>query len=195
MDDEFIEEFARNPKICKSMHMPLQSGSSEILKAMKRGYTKEWFLNRARKLREMAPDVSISTDIIVAFPGESEEDFAETMDVLNQVRFEQLFSFKYSPRPLTEAEKMEEVDSEVGSGRLSRLQARHDEILDEMKATNLGKVVEVYFEELRDDGYVAGRSDNNLGVKVKGSEEWLGKIARVKITEVSRTIQYGEIIA
>ncbi len=195
MDDEFIEEFARNPKICKSMHMPLQSGSTEILKAMKRGYTKEWFLNRARKLREMVPDVSISTDIIVAFPGESEEDFQDTMDVLNQVRFEQLFSFKYSPRPLTEAEKMEEIDSEIGSDRLDRLQARHDEILDEMKAINLGKIVEVYFEELRSDGFVAGRSDNNLSVKVKGSEEWLGKIAKVKIVEVSRNVQYGEIVA
>jgi tRNA-2-methylthio-N6-dimethylallyladenosine synthase len=195
MDDEFIEEFARNPKICKSMHMPLQSGSDTILKAMKRGYTKEWFLNRARKLREMVPDVSISTDIIVAFPGESDEDFEDTMDVLNQVRFEQLFSFKYSPRPLTEAEKMEEIDSEIGSDRLDRLQGRHDQILDEMKSVNLGKTVEVYFEELRSDGFVAGRSDNNLSVKVKGSEEWLGKIAKVKITEVSRNVQYGEIIA
>jgi tRNA-2-methylthio-N6-dimethylallyladenosine synthase len=195
MDDEFIEEFAANPKICKSMHMPLQSGSSEILKAMKRGYTKEWFLNRARKLRELVPNVSISTDIIVAFPGESDEDFEETMDVLNQIRFEQLFSFKYSPRPLTEAEKMEEIDSEVGSERLSRLQARHDEILDEMKSVNLGKIVEVYFEELREGGYIAGRSDNNLGVKVKGSEELLGRIASVKIIEVSRNVQYGEIIA
>lgn len=195
MDDEFIEEFAANPKICKSMHMPLQSGSDPILKAMKRGYSKEWFLNRARKLRELAPNVSISTDIIVAFPGESDSDFEDTMDVLNQVRFEQLFSFKYSPRPLTEAEKLEEVDSEIGSERLNRLQARHDQILDEMKSVNLGKVVEVYFEELRDDGHVAGRSDNNLSVKVKGSEEWLGKIAKVKITEVSRNVQYGEIIA
>lgn len=195
MDDEFIEEFAANPKICKSMHMPLQSGSTEILKAMKRGYTKEWFLNRARKLRELVPDVSISTDIIVAFPGESDDDFEDTMDVLNQVRFEQLFSFKYSPRPLTEAEKMEEIDSEIGSERLNRLQARHDEILDEMKSVNLGKVVEVYFEELRESGHIAGRSDNNLSVKVKGSEEWLGKIAKVKITEVSRNVQYGEIIA
>ncbi|MDO9054948.1 MAG: tRNA (N6-isopentenyl adenosine(37)-C2)-methylthiotransferase MiaB [Sulfuricurvum sp.] len=195
MDDEFIEEFAANPKICKSMHMPLQSGSDPILKAMKRGYSKEWFLNRARKLRELAPDVSISTDIIVAFPGESDADFEDTMDVLNQVRFEQLFSFKYSPRPLTDAEKLEEVDSEIGSERLNRLQARHDQILDEMKSVNLGKVVEVYFEELRDDGHVAGRSDNNLSVKVKGSEEWLGKIAKVKITEVSRNVQYGEIIA
>ena len=90
---------------------------------------------------------------------------------------------------------MDEVDSEISSARLERLQSRHDEILDEMKSLNLGKVVDVYFEELRSDGYVAGRSDNNLSVKVKGSEEWLGKIAQVKITEVSRTIAYGEIIA
>ncbi len=196
MDDEFIEEFARNPKICKSMHMPLQSGSTEILKAMKRGYSKEWFLNRAAKLREMVPNVSISTDIIVAFPGESDEDFAQTMEVLSAVRFEQVFSFKYSPRPHTEAEAFTNaVDSEVASARLHTLQAHHDSILDEISLTNKGTIVEVYFEELRSDGYIAGRTDNNVGVKVKGSEEWLGKIARVKITEVSRTVQYGEIIA
>lgn len=196
MDDEFIEEFAKNPKICKSMHMPLQSGSTEILKAMKRGYTKEWFLNRVEKLRSMVPDVSISTDIIVAFPGESDEDFEHTMDVVRRVRFEQVFSFKYSPRPLTEAESFTNVvDSEVGSERLNTLQAYHDSILDDLKMVNLGKVVDVYFEELRSDGYVAGRSDNNIMVKVKGSEEWLGKIVKVKITEVSRMVQYGEILA
>ena len=196
MDDEFIEEFARNPKICKSMHMPLQSGSTEILRAMKRGYSKEWFLNRAAKLREMVPDVSISTDIIVAFPGETEQDFEDTLDVMRQVRFEQIFSFKYSPRPLTEAEKMTNtVDPETGSERLSRLQAYQDTILDEITAGLLGKEMTVYFEELRSDGYVAGRSDNNIMVKVKGSEEWLGRFARVKITEVSRLVQYGEIIA
>lgn len=194
MDDEFLEEFARNPKICKSMHMPLQSGSNAILKAMKRGYTKEWFLNRAAKLREMVPDVNISTDIIVAFPGESEEDFADTMDVLNQVRFEQVFSFKYSPRPMTEAEKMEEIDSEVGSERLHILQSRHDEILDELKLERSGTIVEVYFEELRSDGYVAGRSDNNMTVKVKGSEELLGQMKRVKLGEVNRTVAIGEIL-
>ncbi len=196
MDDEFIEEFAKNPKICKSMHMPLQSGSSEILKAMKRGYSKEWFLNRAAKLREMVPDVSISTDIIVAFPGESDQDYEDTLDVMRQVRFEQIFSFKYSPRPLTEAEKMTNtVDSEIASERLSRLQSYQDTILDEITAGYMGKEFDVYFEELRSDGYVAGRTDNNIVVKVKGSEEWLGKIARVKITDVSRLIQYGEIIA
>jgi tRNA-2-methylthio-N6-dimethylallyladenosine synthase len=195
MDDEFIEEFARNPKICKSMHMPLQSGSTEILKAMKRGYSKEWFLNRAAKLREMVPNVSISTDIIVAFPGESDEDFADTMDVLSKVRFEQVFSFKYSPRPHTEAEAFTNgIDPEIASSRLHTLQAYHDTIIDEIALTNKGKIVEVYFEELRSDGYIAGRTDNNISVKVKGSEEWLGKIARVVITEVSRTVQYGEIV-
>jgi tRNA-2-methylthio-N6-dimethylallyladenosine synthase len=196
MDDEFIEEFARNPKICKSMHMPLQSGSNEILKAMKRGYTKEWFLNRAQKLRDLVPDVNISTDIIVAFPGESDEDFEDTLDVMRQVRFEQVFSFKYSPRPMTEAEGFTNVvDSELGSDRLSRLQAYQDTILDSISAGLEGKEIEVYFEELRNDGYVAGRSGNNVMVKVKGSEEWLGKIARVKITGISRSVQYGEIIA
>lgn len=196
MDDEFIEEFARNPKICKSMHMPLQSGSSDILKAMKRGYTKEWFLNRAKKLRELVPDVNISTDIIVAFPGESEQDFQDTLDVMEQVRFEQIFSFKYSPRPMTEAEGFTNtIDSEIGSERLSRLQAFQDTILDSITAGLMDKEIEVYFEELRSDGYIAGRSDNNIMVKVKGSEEWLGKIARVKITGVSRSVQYGEIIA
>jgi tRNA-2-methylthio-N6-dimethylallyladenosine synthase len=138
--------------------------------------------------------VSISTDIIVAFPGESDEDFADTMEVLNKVRFEQVFSFKYSPRPHTEAEKMIEIDSELGSHRLNILQSRHDEILDEFKSEHLNTVVEVYFEELRNDGYVAGRSDNNLSVKVKGSEELLGKIAQVKITEATRTISHGEIV-
>lgn len=196
MDDEFIEEFARNPKICKSMHMPLQSGSTEILKAMKRGYTKEWFLNRARKLREMVPDVSISTDIIVAFPGESEEDFEDTLDVMRQVKFEQVFSFKYSPRPMTEAEQFTNmVDSEVGSERLSSLQALQDTILDELSSTLLGREFDVYFEELRSDGYVAGRSGNNVLIKVKGSEEHLGQTARVKITETTRLVQYGEIVA
>ena len=195
MDDEFLEEFANNPKICKSMHMPLQSGSSKVLKDMKRGYTKEWFLNRVNKLKEMVPDVSLSTDIIVAFPGESDEDFEDTLDVVRQVEFEQMFSFKYSARPLTEAaEYTNTVDEEVGSERLSTLQELHNEILDKNVSKQLGKVYEVYFEELRADGYVAGRSDNNYLVKVKGSDELLGTLADVKITSVGRASLVGEIV-
>jgi len=196
MDDEFLEEFASNPKICKSMHMPLQSGSTALLKAMKRGYTKEWFLNRAAKLREMVPDVSISTDIIVAFPGESDADFADTMEVLYTVKFEQVFSFKYSPRPHTEAEKYTNaVDPEVASDRLTRLQARHDGILDALSETYLGRVYRVFFEELKPDGMVAGRSDNNLLVKVEGSEELLGTFRDVRITAAGRVVLTGEVVA
>ncbi len=196
MDDEFIEEFANNPKICKSMHMPLQSGSTKILKDMKRGYSKEWFLNRAKKLRDMCPDVSISTDIIVAFPGESDADFEDTLDVLKEVRFEQLFSFKYSPRPETEAESFTNtVDPELASHRLTTLQSLHTEILDENNAKLLGNTYKVYFEELFQDGFVAGRSDNNIMIKTKGSEELLGKFRDVKITSIGRTVLTGEVIA
>ena len=195
MDDEFIEEFARNPKICKSMHMPLQSGSSRILKEMKRGYTKEWFINRVEKLRAECPTVSISTDIIVAFPGESDEDFADTVDVMKKVRFDQIFSFKYSPRPETEAEHLTEVDSEVASDRLSYLQTLNNEIHDEINAALLGNTYSVYFEELIRDGYVSGRSDNNIVIKVKGSEELLGTFQDVKVTTIGRTILTGEILA
>jgi len=195
MDDRFLEEFATNPKICKSMHMPLQSGSTRILRAMKRGYTKEWFLERAEKLREMAPTVRISTDIIVAFPGESEEDFEETLEVVERVGFEQIFSFKYSPRPLTPAAEYEEqVPPEVASKRLARLQALHDRILDEISQKEVGKVHRVYFEELRPGGYVAGRTDNNQIVKVKGSEELLGSLRDVKITHAGRLVLEGEVV-
>jgi len=195
MDDEFIEEFANNPKICKSMHMPLQSGSTKVLKDMKRGYSKEWFLNRALKLRSMVPDVSISTDIIVAFPGESDEDFADTIDVMEKVKFDQIFSFKYSPRPETEAEHFTNtVEPEIASSRLTYLQDLHTKFLDEKNATQLGKTYEVYFEDLNSDGYVSGRSDNNLVIKTKGSEDLLGQFKKVKITSIGRSILSGEII-
>ncbi len=193
MDDAFIEEFASNPKICKSIHVPLQSGSTRILKAMKRGYTKAWFLNRIEKIRTMVPGVSISTDVIVAFPGESEEDFEETLDVVRKAAFEQMFSFKYSPRPLTEAaEYTDAVDPEVAGERLTRLQKMHEAMLDEQCKHHLGKVYTVYFEELRNDGYVAGRSDNNTLIKVRGSEELLGRFVDVRVTQTHRMVQIGE---
>jgi len=195
MDNEFIEEFASNPKICKSMHMPLQSGSTKVLKEMKRGYSKEWFLDRVAKLRKECPEVSISTDIIVAFPGESDEDFAHTLDVMKEVRFDQIFSFKYSSRPETEAEHFTNVvDEDVASQRLTHLQNLHTEILDEINATSLGKTYRVYFEDLNRDYFVSGRTDNNIVVKVKGSDELLGKFADVKITAIGRTILTGELV-
>lgn len=194
MDDKFLDTFVNNPKICKSMHMPLQSGSSEILKAMKRGYTKEWFLDRALKLRKLCPEVSISTDIIVAYPGESDEDFADTMDVIEKVKFEQIFSFKFSPRPLTFAANLEMIDDEIASKRLITLQNRHNEILDEIMSAQMGKTHSVYFEELRADGMVGGRSFSNFSVMVKGSEELLGTTRDVIITQPKRMALIGELV-
>lgn len=195
MDDRFLEEFATNPKICKSMHMPLQSGSTKVLRDMKRGYTKEWFLNRALKLRKMVKDVHISTDIIVGFPGESQKDFEETLEVVKEVRFEQIFSFKYSPRPLTLAKDFKnQIHDDVASKRLKVLQDLHFNILDEISKKEVGKVYSVLFEELKPSGFVAGRSDNNWIIKVKGSEELLGKIVDVKITKSGRLSLEGKIL-
>ena len=195
MDDAFLEEFASNPKICKQIHVPLQSGSTALLKRMKRGYTKEWFLNRCEKIRTLCPEATISTDVIVGFPGESDADFEDTMDVLEKVRFEQMFSFKYSPRPFTEAaEYTDQVDDAIASERLSRLQARHTQILDEVMDAQLGKIHRVYFDELKPNGRIAGRSDDGKLVFVRGSEELLGKIVDVEITKTSRGSLDGEVV-
>ena len=195
MDDKFLEVFTQNDKICKAMHMPLQSGSNAVLKAMKRGYTREWYLNRALKLRELCPNVSISTDIIVTFPNESEKDFKDTLEVMNEVRFEQIFSFKYSPRPLTKAALMSgQLEPAIAARRLSELQGRHNEILDEIVAKQRLKEFEVLFEELRENKAVAGRSNNNFLVEVQGDRALLGSVQKVKITNPRRLVLYGEVV-
>lgn len=194
IDDKFLEVFTHNEKICKALHLPLQSGSNAVLKAMKRGYTREWYLEKALKVRKMCENASISTDIIVAFPNESEKDFEDTLEVMNEVRFEQIFSFKYSPRPLTKAALMsEQIEPELATRRLSKLQGRQNEILDEIVARQRLKEFEVLFEEQRENG-VAGRSDNNFLVQTQGGAELLGQMKRVKITNPRRMVLYGEVL-
>ena len=195
MDDEFIEEFANNPKICKSIHIPLQSGNTKVLREMKRGYTKEWFLNRAAKIKELVPNVRISTDIIVGFPGESNEEFEDTLDVMRKVKFDQVFNFKYSPRPGTEAATFENpIDDETASKRLEEVIALQKTIQVEQTDRFLNSLQMVFFEELKPNGEVSGFTDNYLQVYVKGSEELLGKILPVKITQSSRTLLKGELV-
>ena len=196
MDDDFIEEFARNPKISKCIHMPLQSGSTKILKAMKRGYTKEWFLNRAFKMRELIPDLRITTDIIVAFPGETNEDFLDTLDVVNQVKFDQIFNFKYSPRPNTKALELKdlEIEDSIGSARLDELIELHKRYLENSMPNMIGKTVNVLVESLKPNGEVSGYTDNYFLVFTKGSDELLGKFVNVKITSATRTSLKGEIV-
>lgn len=194
IDDKFLEVFTHNEKICKALHLPLQSGSNAVLKAMKRGYTREWYLEKALKVRKMCENASISTDIIVAFPNESEKDFEDTLEVMNEVRFEQIFSFKYSPRPLTKAALMSgQIEPELATRRLSKLQGRQNEILDEIVARQRLKEFEVLFEEERENG-IAGRSDNNFLVQTQGGAELLGQMKRVKITNPRRMVLYGEVL-
>lgn len=172
MNDEFLDEFARNPKICKSIHIPLQSGSNAVLRAMRRGYTQEWYLNRIEYLRARVADVGISTDIIVGFPGESEADFDETMRVLEAVRFDTMYSFIYSPRPNTLSHSWGSrgaVDKDVAKQRLTRLQSRHKEILRENSQREIGKIHRILIENNRvsfggSGGFALGADSGGSGV-------------------------------
>ncbi len=195
MDDKFIEEFASNPKICKQIHVPLQSGSTKVLKDMKRGYSKEWFLNRCEKIKSLVPNVRISTDIIVGFPDESDAEFLDTIDVIEKVKFEAIFNFKYSPRPLTVAENLpNQIEDKVASQRLQQVIALHKIHQDEHMAKYLGKTMKVLFEDLKPNGEVFGFSDNYTQVFVEGSEELLGKIVDVEIIKTNRTSLTGKVL-
>jgi tRNA-2-methylthio-N6-dimethylallyladenosine synthase len=131
----------------------------------------------------------------VGFPGESDADFEETMDVIDQVRFEQIFSFKYSPRPETKAAEFTNVvESSLSSERLTRVQTRQDVLLDEIAQATQGKIYEVYFEELRNNGGVAGRASNGFMVQVEGSEELLGQMKPVRISNPRRKVLYGKVV-
>lgn len=198
MDDEFLEEFAKNPKICKSIHIPLQSGSTKVLREMKRGYTKEWYLDRIEKLKSLVPHVGISTDIIVAFPTETREDFEETMDVLNRVQFDTLYSFIYSPRPHTEAEKLPNpISKEEASDRLARLQSRHKEILAQKAKEEIGKIHSVLIENYRNEApqiWSEGRSDTNRLIKIPNQILSLGSIISVKVTQSDGGSLLGKVV-
>lgn len=198
MDDEFLEEFACNPKICKSIHIPLQSGSTKVLKDMKRGYTQEWYLNRINKLKSLVPNVGISTDIIVAFPTETQKDFEETMHVLNLVEFDTLYSFIYSPRPHTEAQKYHQlIPKEEASERLMILQSRHKEILVQKGQKEIGKIHSVLIENHRNEApeiWSEGRSDTNRLIKIPNQVIQLGTILQVRITQNDGGSLSGEIL-
>ena len=186
LSDELIEVMAHSKKICKHLHLPVQSGSSRILKLMNRKYTKEHYLELVDKIRTAVPDIAITTDIIVGFPGETEEDFQETLDVVRKAKYDSAFTFIYSKRSGTPAAKMpDQVPDDVVHERFDRLLKVVNEAAKEQNGKLTGNTELVLVEEIdeKDDTMVTGRLSNNSVVHFKGDASLIGKIVPVVLEE------------
>ncbi len=197
MSDDLIESFAKLNKLCPHVHLPFQSGSNRVLKYMNRHYTAEHYLGLIEKLRAKRKDIALSSDVIVGFPMEREDDFQKTLDLVQKVRFDMLFSFKYSPRPGTSASRMpDHVPIEEKKRRLSVLQRIQRKITKENLETWVGKVVEVLVDgtSKRDKSQVFGRIGQNVIVNFPGSPELIGRTINVLVTRANPNTLTGEIV-
>jgi len=184
-DDRFLRAMARLPKICRHLHIPVQSGSTRILEGMRRRYTRESYLDLVARIRETLPGVALSTDMIVGFPGERDEDFAETLSLVAAVEYHSIFSFKYSPRPNTLADKRyaDDVPEDVKTERIVALQAMQREIQTRLNATMVGQVVDVLVDAAsrRRETELSGRTSTNVVVNLPGPREWIGSTRRIRV--------------
>ena len=197
LSDELIEVMRNSKKICKHLHLPVQSGSTEILKKMNRRYTKEQYLELVRKIKTAIPDISLTTDIIVGFPGETEEDFLETMDVVKQVRYDSAFTFIYSRRTGTPAAIMEnQIPEDVVKDRFDRLLKEVQKISAEVCCVHEGTTQKALVESINDhdNTLVTGRLSNNLLVHFKGDVDLIGKIVDVHLNDCKGFYYLGEMV-
>ncbi len=197
LSDELIEAIKDCQKICKHIHLPLQSGSSEILKKMNRKYTREHYCELVTKLRKSIPDIAITTDIIVGFPGETEEDFAETVDIIKEVKFSSAFTFQFSKRTGTPAAKMDEqIPQDTVTDRFNRLLDELKPISAQCNQSMVGTVQKVLPEEINKQNpeLLTGRTDNNSLVHFKADPSLIGKPVDVKITGCKTFYLIGEKI-
>lgn len=195
LSDELIEVMGKSKKICKHLHLPVQSGSSKILKKMNRHYTKEQYLELVDKIRAAVPDISLTTDIIVGFPGETEEDFLETLDIVRKVRYDSAFTFIYSKRTGTPAATMEDqVPEDVVKDRFDRLLKEVQTIAAEVCAVHEGTIQEVLVESVsdHDDHMVTGRLSNNILVHFRGDASMIGDYVNVKLDQCKGFYYIGE---
>ena len=186
LSDELIEAIRDNSKICNHIHLPLQSGSSRLLKLMNRQYTKEHYLELVDKIRNTIPDISITTDIIVGFPGETEEDFEDTLDVVRKAKYDSAYTFIYSKRTGTPAAKMDgQVSEDIVKDRFNRLLATVSEVSHEHIKRYEGMDMDVLVEDIddHDNTFVTGRMTNNILVHFKGDKELIGSIVNVHLDE------------
>ena len=198
LSDELIQVMAGSKKICRHLHLPVQSGSTRILEKMNRRYTKEGYLALVERIRQAMPDISLTTDIIVGFPGETEEDFLETMDVVRKVRYDSSFTFIYSKRTGTPAAAMaDQIPEEVVRDRFNRLLHEVQEISAERCAIHEGTVQTVLAEAVNDHDsrLITGRMGNNLLVHFPGDASMIGKFYPVYLRECKGFYYLGEIVS
>jgi tRNA-2-methylthio-N6-dimethylallyladenosine synthase len=196
LTEDVVKAIRDNDKICNNIHLPIQAGSNSVLKNMNRRYTREHYLGLIDMIRRYLPDCGITTDIMVGFPYETEEDFLDTMDIVEKVRFSTAFTFIYSVRKGTKAAEMPQIPYEIKQNRIKRLIARQNEITEEISKDYVGNVYEILVEGMQEkkNGYVVGRTESGRLVSAKGDESMIGEFKKVKITAVKNAQLLGEIL-
>ena len=192
LDDKFMKVLKDNPKLVDHMHIPLQSGSDNVLKNMNRKYDKEYFINKINDIRKIRPDISITTDVIVGFPGETEEEFNETIETIKKINFTKLHVFPYSRRAGTKADLMDnQIDERVKKERVKKL----IELSKELEINYMNKFLNkdvLFIPEVYKDGYLIGHTGNYLQVKMKGCKDLLGKSVNISLKSVKYPYILGE---
>ena len=193
--DSLIQAYAEVPELVSHLHLPIQSGSDKVLTLMKRGHTALEYKSKIRRLREIRPDISISSDFIIGFPGETKQDFNDTMKVINDIGFDKSFSFIYSPRPGTPAASYpDNVDMKIKKDRLSLVQKTIDESTETISKSMIGSVQKVLVEnKARKDDNMFGKTENMRNTHFKGNESLIGQIVSVKITAARGNSLVGEL--
>jgi tRNA-2-methylthio-N6-dimethylallyladenosine synthase len=194
----FLETMVRLPKICRHLHLPVQSGSTRVLEAMRRRYTRDSYLDLIAQIRESLPDVALSTDMIVGFPGESDADFDNTLTLTAAVRYHSMFSFKYSPRPNTLADKRlaDDVPEDDKTRRIVALQALQRDIQSGLNEQMVGQAVDVLVDagSRRRETELSGRTSTNVVVNLPGPAEWIGRTLPVRVERAGPHSVWGRMI-
>lgn len=193
----FLEAMQRLPKICRHLHLPVQSGSSRILQTMRRRYSRESYLELVHTIRELLPDVALSTDMIVGFPGETDADFEDTLSLTREAQFHSMFSFKYSPRPNTLADKRmpDDVPEDEKTRRIVELQALQRTIQSSINASSVGQTVQVLIDAAsrRLNTELSGRTSQNIVVNLPGPADWVGRTVPVRIERAGPHSIWGQV--
>lgn len=198
LSSELVDAFAQLDKLCEHLHLPVQSGSDSVLTRMRRGYTRREYLHRIHSLKTRCPKVSLSTDIIVGFPGETDGEFEETLEMLEQVEYDEIFSFTYSPRPQTVSAKLYDNDiaEEIKKQRLKRVQSLQQAISLRKNRDKIGTVETILVDgksKLK-NGQIMGRTRSNRIVNLEGPHSLVGTLASVRITGATANSLLGELV-